>query len=94
MTIMKIDKKNRRNKNSMTQDYDYNQIDDINDDSLVTKMMTSNENNDQYGINSNENNIGNDTDDGIVSIIRIIMISIMTDKITTIIRRMIMIGMT
>ena len=32
MTIMKNDKKNRRNKNSMTQDYDYNQIDDkIND---------------------------------------------------------------
>ena len=29
---MKNDKKNRRNKNSMTQDYDYNQIDDkIND---------------------------------------------------------------
>ena len=28
MTIMKNDKKNRRNKNSMTQDYDYNQIDD------------------------------------------------------------------
>ena len=26
------DKKNRRNKNSMTQDYDYNQIDDKNDD--------------------------------------------------------------
>ena len=26
------DKKNRRNKNSMTQDYDYNQIDDMNDD--------------------------------------------------------------
>ena len=26
------DKKNRRNKNSMTQDYDYNQIDDENDD--------------------------------------------------------------
>ena len=31
----------------------------------VTKMMTSNENNDHYGINSNENNTGNDTDDGI-----------------------------
>ena len=29
---MKNDKKNRRNKNSMTQDYDYNQIDDMNDD--------------------------------------------------------------
>ena len=29
---MKNDKKNRRNKNSMTQDYDYNQIDDKNDD--------------------------------------------------------------
>ena len=55
-------------------------------------MMTSNENNDQYGINDNENNTGNDTDDRIVSIIRIIMIRIMTDKI--IIRRMIMIGMT
>ena len=77
----------------MTQDYDYNQIDDMNDDSLVTKMVTSNENNDQYGINSNENNTGNDTVDGIVSIIRIIMISIMTDKIIIIIR-MIMIGMT
>ena len=86
---MKNDKKNRRNKNSMTQEYDYNQIDDINDDSL---MMTSNENNDQYGINNNENNTGNDTVDGIVSIIRIIMMSIITDKI--IIRRMIMIGMT
>ena len=54
----------------------------------VTKMMTKNENNDQYGINSNENNTGNDTDDWIVSII-----SIMTDKIIMIIR-MIMIGMT
>ena len=29
---MKNDKKNRRNKISMTQDYHYNQIDDINDD--------------------------------------------------------------
>ena len=29
---MKIDRKYRRNKTSMTQDYDYNQIDDINDD--------------------------------------------------------------
>ena len=29
---MKNDKKNRRNKNSMTQDYDYDQIDDMNDD--------------------------------------------------------------
>ena len=28
---MKNDKKNRRNKNSMTQDYDYNQIDNKND---------------------------------------------------------------
>ena len=55
-------------------------------------MMTSNENNDQYGMNNNENNTGNDTDDRIVSIIRIIMIKIMTDKI--IIIRMIMIGMT
>ena len=90
---MKNDKKNRRNKYSMTQDYDYNQIDDMNDDSLVTKMMTNNENNDRNGINSNENNTGNDTVDGIVSIIRIIMISIMTDKIIIIIR-MIMIGMT
>ena len=61
---------------------------------IVTKMMTSNVNNDQYGMNNNENNTGNDTDDRIVSIIRIIMIRIMTDKITTIIRRMIMIGMT
>ena len=58
----------------------------------VTKMMTSNANNDHYGINNNENNTGNDTDDGIVSIIRIIMIRIMKDKI--IIIRMIMIGMT
>ena len=90
---MKNDKKNRRNKNSMTQDYDYNQIDDKNDDSLVTKMMTSNEYSDRNGKNSNENNTGNDTDDGIVSIIRIIiMIRIMTDKIMII--RMIMIGMT
>ena len=59
---------------------------------IITKMMTSNENNDHYGINNNENNTGNDTVDGIVSIIRIKMISIITDKI--IIRRMIMIGMT
>ena len=29
---MKNDKKNRRNKNSMTQDYDYNQIDNKIDD--------------------------------------------------------------
>ena len=29
---MKNDKKNRTNKISMTQDYNYNQIDDINDD--------------------------------------------------------------
>ena len=56
---------------------------------IVTKMMTSNEINDHYGINNNENNTGNDTDDRIVSIIRIIMIRIMTDKI--IIIRMIMI---
>ena len=28
---MKIDRKYRRNKTSMTQDYDYNQIDDKND---------------------------------------------------------------
>ena len=55
-------------------------------------MMTSNENNDQYGINSNENNTVNDTVDGIVSVIRIMMIRIMTDKIIR--RRMIMIGMT
>ena len=78
---MKNDKKKRRNKNSMTQDYNYNQIDDKSNDSLVTKMMTSNENNNRNGINNNENNTRNDTDDGIVSIIRIIMISIMTDKI-------------
>ena len=55
-------------------------------------MMTSNVNNDQYGINNDENNTGNDTDDGIVSIIRIIMIRIMTDKIIVVI--IIMIGMT
>ena len=61
---------------------------------IVTKMMTRNENNDQYGINSNENNTGNDTDDGIVLIIRIIMIRIMTDKIIMIIIRIILIGMT
>ena len=58
-------------------------------------MMTRNENNDQYGMNNNENNIGNDTDDRIVSIIRTIMIRIMTDKIITILRMIIiMIGMT
>ena len=57
-------------------------------------IVTKNENNDQNGINNNENNTGNDTDDGIVSIIRIIMIRIMTDKIIIIIRRLIMIGMT
>ena len=56
-------------------------------------MMTSNENNDRNGIYNNENNTGNDTDDRIVSIIRIIMIRIMTDKMI-IIRIMIMIGMT
>ena len=62
---------------------------------IVTKMMTSNEYNDHYGINNNKKNTGNDTDDGIVSIIRIIMIRIMTDKIIIIIIiRMIMIGMT
>ena len=62
----------------------------------VTKMITSNENNDQNGINNNENNTGNNTDDGIVSIIGITTIRIMTDKIIIIIiiRRMIMIGMT
>ena len=60
---------------------------------IITKMMTSNENNDHYGINNNENNTGNDTVDGIVSIIRIKMISIITDKIIITIR-MIMIGMT
>ena len=60
---------------------------------IVTKMMTSNENNDRNVINNNENNTGNDTDDRIVSIIRIIMIRIMTDKMI-IIRIMIMIGMT
>ena len=63
---------------------------------IVIKMMTSNENNDQFGRNSNENNTRNDTDDGIISIIRIIMIRIMTDTIIIIriIIRMIMIGMT
>ena len=34
--------------------------------SIVTKMMTSNKNNDHYGINNNEINTGNDTDDRIV----------------------------
>ena len=29
---------------------------------IVTKVMTRNENNDQYGMNNNENTIGNDTD--------------------------------
>ena len=52
---------------------------------IVTEMMTSNEISDQNGINNNENNTGNDTDDRIVSIIRIIMIRIMTDKIILII---------
>ena len=41
---MKNDNKNRRNKNSITQDYDYNQIDDMNDD---------NSRNDQNGIKIN-----------------------------------------
>ena len=68
--------------------------DDKNNESLVTKMMTSNEINEQYGMNSNENNTGNDTDDRIVSIIRMIIIRLMTDKIIMIIRRLIMIGMT
>ena len=58
-------------------------------------MMTSNEINDHYGMNNNEKNTGNDTDDRIVSIIRIIMIRIMTDKIIIISRMIIiMIGMT
>ena len=39
-------------------------------------MMTSNENNDQFGMNNNENNTGNDTDDWIVSVITIRMIMI------------------
>ena len=39
---------------------------------IVTKIMTSNEISDQNGINNNENNTRNDTDDRIVSIIRII----------------------
>ena len=30
---------------------------------IVTKVMSSNEINEQYGMNSNENNTGNDTDD-------------------------------
>ena len=38
---MKNDNKNRRNKNSITQDYDYNYTDDMNDD---------NSRNDQNGI--------------------------------------------
>ena len=59
---------------------------------IVTEMMTSNENSDQYGINNNENNTGNDTLDRIVLIIRITMIRIMADKMIMI--RMIMIGMT
>ena len=59
---------------------------------IIVEMMTSTENNDHYGMNNNDNNTGNDTDDRIVSIIRIIMIRIMTDEI--IIIRMIMIGMT
>ena len=50
---------------------------------IVTKVMSSNEINEQYGMNSNENNTGNDTDDRIVSVIRIIMIIII---ITTMIR--------
>ena len=60
---------------------------------IVTKMMTSTENNDHYGMNNNENNTANDTDDRIVSIIRIIMIRVMTDTIIIIriIIRMIMI---
>ena len=38
---MKNDKKNRRNKNSITQDHDYNYIDDKNDDRkvIMTSMM-------------------------------------------------------
>ena len=73
----------------MTQDYDSIRL--MIRIMIVTEMMTSNENNDQYGINNNENNTGNDTDDWIVSIITIIMIRIMTDKIIII---RIMIGMT
>ena len=73
----------------MTQDYDSIRL--MIRIMIVTEMMTSNENNDHYGINNNENNTGNDTDDWIVSIIRIIMIRIMTDKIIII---RIMIGMT
>ena len=44
----------------MTQDYDSIRL--MMRIMIVTKMMTSNENNDQYGINDNENNTGNDTD--------------------------------
>ena len=65
---MKNYNKNRRNKNSMTQDYDSIRL------MIRIMIVTKNENNDQNGINNNENNTGNDTDDGIVSIIRMIMI--------------------
>ena len=40
--IMKNDEKNRRNKNSMTQDYDNNQINDKNDNN------SKNDDNDEY----------------------------------------------
>ena len=55
---MKNDKKNRRNKNSMTQDYDYNQTDDKNGNkkTIIVKMIkmvirlinTDDKNNDSY----------------------------------------------
>ena len=56
---MKNDKKNRRNKNSMTQDYDYNQTDDKNGNKktiiveMIIKMVirlinTDDKNNESY----------------------------------------------
>ena len=45
---MKNDKKNRRNKNTMTQDYNYNQIDDMNDDNSRNDDNNGNEIN-RYG---------------------------------------------
>ena len=46
---MKNDKKNRRNKNSMTHDYDYNQIDDKNDDNSRNDDIDNGDEINNYG---------------------------------------------
>ena len=41
---MKNNQKNRRNKNSITQDFNYNQIDDMNDDNSKNDDNDDNDN--------------------------------------------------